>query len=181
MILPIYLYGQPVLRKETEDIDKNYSGLKELIDNMFQTMYHAEGIGLAAPQVGLPIRLFVVDGTGLKEDMPDMIEGKHIFINPEIVEESDEKISYEEGCLSVPGVHEKVSRPAEITINYFDENWVEHTDHFTGFFARMLQHEYDHLEGHVFTDHVSSIRRQMISLKLKKISNGKASCAYKTK
>lgn len=181
MILPIYLYGQPVLRKETEDIDKDYPELNALIENMFQTMYHAEGIGLAAPQVGLPIRLFVVDGTVLKEDMPDMIEGKRVFINPEIIEESEENISYEEGCLSVPGIHEKVSRPKEITINYFDENWVEHTDTFSGFFARMVQHEYDHLEGHVFTDHVSSIRRQMISIKLNKISKGKASCGYKTK
>lgn len=181
MILPIYLYGQPVLRKETENINKDYPGLDALIGNMFQTMDHAEGIGLAAPQVGLPIRLFVVDGTVLKEDMPDMIVGRHVFINPEIIGESDEKVTYEEGCLSVPGIHEKVSRPAEITLRYFDENWVEHTDHFTGFFARMLQHEYDHLEGHVFTDHVSSIRRQMISLKLNKISKGKASCGYKTK
>lgn len=181
MILPIYLYGQPALRKATEDITKDYPNLKELIDNMFQTMYHAEGIGLAAPQVGLSIRLFVVDGTPLKEDMPDMIEGKKVFINPEITEESEEDVSYEEGCLSVPGIHEKVSRPAEITIHYFDENWEEHTDTFSGFFARMVQHEYDHLEGHVFTDHISSIRRQMISSRLGKIQKGKACPAYKTK
>lgn len=181
MILPIYLYGQPVLRKATEDITKDYPNLKELIDNMFQTMYHAEGIGLAAPQVGLNIRLFVVDGTPLKEDMSDMVEGKKVFINPEITEESEEDVTYEEGCLSVPGIHEKVSRPAEITIHYFDENWEEHTDTFSGFFARMVQHEYDHLEGHVFTDHISSIRRQMISSRLGKIMKGKACPAYKTK
>ena len=181
MILPIYLYGQGVLRKETQDIDKSYPNLNELIDNMFQTMYRAEGIGLAGPQVGLSIRLFVVDGTPLKEDMLDMVEGKHVFINPEIIEESEENVSYEEGCLSVPGIHEKVIRPEEIVMHYYDENWVEHTDRFTGFFARMLQHEYDHLEGHVFTDHISSIRRQMVSMKLKKISNGKAPCSYKTR
>lgn len=181
MILPIYLYGQAVLRKETVEVGRDYPGLAELIENMFQTMYHAEGIGLAAPQVGLDLRLFVVDGTVLKEDMPDMIEGRRVFINPEITEESDEKVSYEEGCLSVPGIHEKVSRPKVITIHYYDENWVEHTDTFDGFFARMVQHEYDHLEGHVFTDHVSSIRRQMISSKLGKIMKGKAACAYKTK
>jgi len=181
MILPIYLYGQGVLRKDTADIDQTYPALQELIDNMFQTMYHAEGIGLAAPQVGLSIRLFVVDGTPLKEDMPDMITGKHVFINPEIIEESEEDVSYEEGCLSVPGIHEKVTRPEEIVMHYFDENWVEHTDRFSGFFARMLQHEYDHLEGHVFTDHISNIRRQMVSMKLKKIQNGKTACSYKTK
>lgn len=181
MILSIYLYGQGVLRKEAQEINKDYPALQELIGNMFQTMYHAEGIGLAGPQVGLSIRLFVVDGTPLKEDMPDMVVGKHVFINPEIIEESEETVSYEEGCLSVPGIHEKVVRPEEIVMHYFDENWVEHTDRFTGFFARMLQHEYDHLEGHVFIDHISSIRRQMVSMKLKKISNGKASCAYKTR
>ncbi|MCQ2332105.1 MAG: peptide deformylase [Paludibacteraceae bacterium] len=181
MILPIYTLGQSVLRHETEEVTEDYPELGALIDNMFQTMYHAEGIGLAAPQVGLSLRLFVVDGTVLKEDMPDMIEGKRVFINPEITDESEEEVSYEEGCLSVPGIHEKVKRPKRITIHYFDENWNEHEDTFDGFFARMLQHEYDHLEGHVFTDHISPIRKQMISSRLGKIAKGKVNVSYKTK
>lgn len=181
MILPIYLYGQSVLRKPTEEIERDYPELDKLIENMFQTMYRAEGIGLAGPQVGLAKRIFVVDGTPLKEDMPDMIEGRRVFINPEIVEESEESVTYEEGCLSLPGIHERVQRPATVTIHYYDELWQEHTDTFSGFFARMLQHEYDHLEGHVFTDHISSIRRQMISSKLSRLQRGRAECSYKTK
>ena len=181
MILPIYLYGQPVLRKETEDITADYPNLAELLDNMFQTMYNSDGVGLAAPQVGLPIRLFVIDATPMKEDFPEIDVAKRVFINPEIIEESEETIAYEEGCLSVPGIHEKVTRPTEVTVNYFDENFVEHTEKFTGFFARIVQHEYDHLEGHVFTDRVSPIRRQMISGKLQNIQKGKARCSYKTK
>lgn len=181
MILPIYLYGQSVLRKPTEEIERDYPELDKLIENMFQTMYRAEGIGLAGPQVGLAKRIFVVDGTPLKEDMPDMIDGRRVFINPEIVEESEESVTYEEGCLSLPGIHERVQRPATVTIHYYDELWQEHTDTFSGFFARMLQHEYDHLEGHVFTDHISSIRRQMISSKLSRLQRGRAECSYKTK
>ena len=181
MILPIYLYGQPVLRKETEDITADYPNLAELLDNMFQTMYNSDGVGLAAPQVGLDIRLFVIDATPMKEDFPEIDVAKRVFINPEIIETSEETIAYEEGCLSVPGIHEKVTRPKSITINYFDENFVEHTDTFDGFFARIVQHEYDHLEGHVFTDRVSPIRRQMISGKLQNIQKGKVRCAYKTK
>ena len=153
----------------------------ELLDNMFQTMYNSDGVGLAAPQVGLDIRLFVIDATPMKEDFPEIDVAKRVFINPEIIETSEETIAYEEGCLSVPGIHEKVTRPKSITINYFDENFVEHTDTFDGFFARIVQHEYDHLEGHVFTDRVSPIRRQMISGKLQNIQKGKVRCAYKTK
>ncbi len=181
MILPIYLFGQPVLRKLAEDIDKSYPDLDVLIENMFQTMYHTQGIGLAAPQVGLPIRLFVVDGTPMKEDYPDIFCGKKVFINAEIIEESEESETCEEGCLSVPGINEKVTRPKEIVIRYMDENWVEHEDSFSGFFARIVQHEYDHIEGHVFTDHVAGLRRGMIRGKLNGIANGKAKCAYKHK
>lgn len=181
MILPIYLYGQNSLRKPTEDIDNNYPNLNELIDNMFATMYNSNGIGLAAPQVGLSIRLFVIDATPMREDFPDIITSQCVFINPEIIESSTEEITYEEGCLSLPNINEKVSRPKSITIHYFDRNFEEHTTTFGGFFARIVQHEYDHLEGHVFTDHISPIRRQMISNKLKNISNGKVRCSYKTK
>ena len=181
MILPIYLLGQPVLRKETEEITADYPNLAELIDNMFQTMYNSDGVGLAAPQIGLDIRLFVIDASPMKEDFPGIDSTKRVFINPEIIETSEETIAYEEGCLSVPGIHEKVTRPTAITINYFDENFVEHTDTYDGFFARIVQHEYDHLEGHVFTDRVSPMRRQMIGGKLHNIQKGKVRCSYKTK
>ena len=181
MILPIYLLGQPVLRKETENITADYPNLAELIDNMFQTMHNSDGIGLAAPQIGLAIRLLVIDATPMQEDFPEIETAKKVFINPEIIDHSEETIAYEEGCLSVPGIHEKVTRPSEVTVHYFDENFVEHTDKFTGFFARIVQHEYDHLEGHVFTDRVSPLRRQMISSKLQNIQKGKVRCSYKTK
>lgn len=181
MILPIYTYGQPVLRKETENITKEYPNLAALVDNMFQTMYNSDGVGLAAPQVGLNIRLFVIDASPMVDVFPEIDTAKHVFINPEITEFGEETVSYEEGCLSVPGIHEKVVRPKEITINYFDENFVEHTDRLDGFFARIVQHEYDHLEGHVFTDHVSPLRRQMISGKLQNIAKGKVRCSYKIK
>ena len=181
MILPIYLLGQPVLRKETEDITADYPNLAELLDNMFQTMYNSDGVGLAAPQIGLAIRLFVIDATPMQEDFPEIDVAKRVFINPEIIDHSEETIVYEEGCLSVPGIHEKVTRPTEVTVHYFDENFVEHTETFKGFFARIVQHEYDHLEGHVFTDRVSPLRRQMISSKLQNIQKGKARCSYKTK
>lgn len=181
MILPIYLYGQTVLRKMAQPIDKDYPNLKEFIDNMFETMYHADGVGLAAPQVGLSIRVFVVDGTPMAEDFPELADTKRYFINPQIVEASEETVSYEEGCLSLPGLHESVVRPKSVKITYLDLDFVEHTEEFSGFFARMVEHEYDHLEGHVFTDRVSPIRRQMVSGKLTKISKGKAHCSYKTK
>lgn len=181
MILPIYTYGQPVLRKIAADIAEDYPELPTLIENMFQTMAHADGVGLAAPQVGLPIRLFVIDASALADDFPEIDTRKRVFINPEIVETSEETVTYEEGCLSLPGIHEKVIRPKEIVIRYMDENFEEHTDHYDGFFARIVQHEYDHLEGHVFSDRVSPIRRQMISGKLTNISKGKARCAYKIK
>lgn len=181
MILPIYTYGQPVLRKPTEDISPEYPELKELIENMFQTMDRADGVGLAAPQVGLPIRLFVIDAAVMADDFPEIDTRKRVFINPKITAMSDETVTYEEGCLSLPGIHEKVSRPETITINYFDENFVEHTDTYNSFFARIVQHEYDHLEGHVFSDRVSPLRRQMISGKLNNISKGKARCSYKIK
>lgn len=181
MILPIYTYGQPVLRKPTEDITPEYPELKSLIDNMFQTMDHADGIGLAAPQIGLAIRMFVIDAHVMADDFPEIDTRKRVFINPQITETSDETVTYEEGCLSLPGIHEKVSRPAKITIHYFDENFEEHTDTYDSFFARIVQHEYDHLEGHVFSDRIAPLRRQMITGKLNKIAKGKTRCSYKIK
>lgn len=181
MILPIYLYGQPVLRRETKDIDSSYPELKKLVADMFDTLINADGCGLAAPQVGLSIRLFVVDGTELASDYPECKDFKKVFINPQILEESEEKITYSEGCLSLPGISENVVRPEEIRIRYVDEDFNEHDEVYSGFVARIIQHEYDHLEGHVFTDRVSPIRRQFVKGKLSNIAKGKVGAKYRTK
>lgn len=181
MILPIYLYGQPVLKKVAEDITPDYPQLAELIDNMFETMHNAEGIGLAAPQIGLAIRLVVVDLDVLAEDYPEYKDFRKVYINAHIIEGSDETDSMEEGCLSLPGIHEKVTRPSRIHVQYLDENFVEHDEWVDGFLARVMQHEFDHLEGKVFSDRLSPLRRQMNKNKLMNLAKGKASCAYKTK
>ncbi|MCI7576061.1 MAG: peptide deformylase [Bacteroidales bacterium] len=181
MILPIYLYGQPVLRRATEDIDAAYPNLKELISNMYETLEQAEGCGLAAPQIGLSIRLFIVDGTELAEDYPECAGFKQAFINPEIIGTSEETVCYAEGCLSLPGISETVVRPEKIRIRYQDEHFQEHEEEFGGFAARIIQHEYDHLEGNVFTDKISPIRRQFVKGKLTNIAKGKTSARYRTK
>ncbi len=182
MILPIYLYGQPVLRKPTEDIQPDTDlNIKELIDNMQETLTTAEGCGLAAPQVGLSIRLFVVDGTELKDEYPECADFKKAFLNPTIVEESDEKVTYSEGCLSLPGISENVVRPRTITIRYQDPDFNWHEDTLTDFQARIVQHEYDHLEAHVFTDRISPIRKQFVKGKLSNIAKGKTVSRYKYK
>ena len=181
MILPIYLYGQPVLRRETEEISKDYPELKQLVSDMFETLTQADGCGLAAPQIGKSIRLFVVDGSELGEDYPDCVNFKKAFINPEIVEESEETAVYSEGCLSLPGISENVVRPKTIVVNYFDEDFNEHEEEFTGFQARIIEHEYDHLEGNVFTDKISPIRRQFVKGKLSNIAKGKTTAKYRTK
>ena len=180
MILPIYLYGQPVLRKEAEEIE-NTPELKQFIADMFETLTQAEGCGLAAPQVGKPWRLFVIDADELAEDYPECKGFKKVFINPEMIEESEETCSYSEGCLSLPGISENVVRPTTIKINYLDENFVEHEEEFTGFQARIIQHEYDHLEGHVFTDRISPIRKTFVRNKLTSIAKGKTVAKYKYK
>jgi peptide deformylase len=181
MILPIFTYGNTVLRKVTEPIKADYPHLKTLIINMFETMVHAEGVGLAAPQIGLPIRLLVIDLAPLKEDNPELGEFKVVMINPQILEKSDEEVAGEEGCLSIPGIHETVMRAERIKIKYLDENFVEHIDEFESYKARVVQHEYDHLEGHLFTDRVTPIRRQLLKSKLTNIVKGKATCSYKVK
>ena len=180
MILPIYLYGQPVLRKEAEDIE-NTPELKQLIADMYETLTVAEGCGLAAPQIGKPWRLFVVDGAELEEDYPECKGFKRTFINPELIEESEETSVYSEGCLSLPGISENVTRPKTITIRYQDEDFKEHTETFTDFKARIVLHEYDHLEAHVFTDRISPIRRQFCKNKLTNIAKGKTGARYKYK
>ena len=180
MILPIYLYGQPVLRKPTEEMEQ-IPELKEFIANMYETLTAAEGCGLAAPQVGKPWRLFIVDGTELAEDYPECKDFKRIFINPKIVKVSEETCSYSEGCLSLPGISENVIRPTTITLRYQDEDFVEHEEVFSGFCARIIQHEYDHLEGHVFTDRISPIRKTFVRNKLTSIAKGKTVARYKYK
>ncbi|MBQ5888789.1 MAG: peptide deformylase [Bacteroidaceae bacterium] len=181
MILPIYLYGQPVLRKVAEDINADYPNLKELIENMFDTMHHASGIGLAAPQIGLAIRLVVVDLDVLAEDEPEFKDFRRVYINAHIIETSDETDSMEEGCLSLPGIHEKVTRPSRIHVKYLDENFVEHDEWVEGYLARVMQHEFDHLEGKVFSDRISMLRRQMNKNRLNNLAKGNVSCDYKIK
>ena len=181
MTLPIYLFGHPVLRKESVEIDATYSNLKQLIDDMFETMYEAEGIGLAAPQVGLSIRLFVIDLEPLAESDPRYKDFKKVFLNPQIIERKGEIVKYEEGCLSVPGIHESVDRESEIVIRYMDENFIAHEEVYKDFFARCIQHEYDHIDATLFVDKISPIRKQMIKKKLVDISKGKKATFYNTR
>ncbi len=177
----MYIFGQPVLRKKAEDIAPDYPNLKELISNMFETLKHAEGVGLAAPQVGLPIRVVVVDLDCISDDEPAFKGFLRTYINGHIVEASEETSNFEEGCLSLPGIHERVQRPSRVRIQYLDENMQPHDEWVDGFVARVIQHEFDHLEGKMFVDHISSLRKQMIRKKLLNMSKGKYSCSYKTK
>lgn len=181
MILPMYLYGQSVLRKVAEPIEKDYPELQTLIDNMFETMYKSEGVGLAAPQIGLGIRVVVIDASPMADEEPSLANSKMALINPHIESFEGDNVSMEEGCLSLPGIHESVTRKNTIHITYMDENFVEHDEVISGYLARVIQHEYDHLEGHVFTDRISPIRRQLITNKLQNIAKGKVNCNYKTK
>jgi len=182
MIYPIYLYGHPVLRKVATPITKDYPNLQQFISDMYETMYKSEdGIGLAAPQVGVSIRVFVIDLDMLSEDNPSFKDLKRTFINAEIIERSGDDLSREEGCLSIPGINENVTRKDKIRIKYVDETFVEHDETYEGYVARVIQHEYDHIEGHVFIDHISPIRRQLIKTKLTNIAKGKVTCKYKVK
>lgn len=181
MILPIYLYGQPVLRRETENLEMDYPELKQLIDDMFETLEQADGCGLAAPQIGRSIRLFIVDGTALATDYPECEGFRKVFINPEIIEESEETVMFAEGCLSLPGISENVLRPATVKVRYLDIDFNEHEEELSGFAARIFQHEYDHLEAHVFTDRISPIRRQFVKSKLSNIAKGKITARYHVK
>jgi peptide deformylase len=181
VIYPIYTYGQPVLRKVAEPISADYPDLKSLIDNLFETLHHAEGVGLAAPQIGLSIRLIVIDLSPYAESRPEFKNFKKALINAEIVERSDEEEKDEEGCLSLPGIHEYVPRSNKVVIRYLDENFAEHTETYEGYIARVIQHEYDHLDGHLYIDHISPIRRQLIKGKLLAITKGTVNCNYKIK
>ena len=185
MILPIVAYGDPVLKREGEEIDENYPKLKELIDSMFETMENAQGVGLAAPQVGLSIRLFIVDTTPFvddEEEDPEVLKLKgfrKIFINPIILEEEGEKWNFNEGCLSIPTIREDVSRHPSILIEYLDENFELKEERYDGVIARVIQHEYDHVDGILFIDKISALRKRMIKGRLIDISKGKVNAAYK--
>ena len=182
MILPIYIYGQPVLRKVAEDIPKDYPQLSELLNNMYETLDSSEGIGLAAPQVGLPIRVVIIDLDVISEDLPEYKGFRKAFINAHIIETDDSNTdSSEEGCLSLPGIHEKVIRPTRIHVRYEDADRVEHDEWVEGYLARVMQHEFDHLDAHMFIDHISPLRRQLIKNKLKNLTLGRYHCSYRTK
>lgn len=186
MIIPIRAYGDPVLKKVADDIDKDYPKLSGLIEDMFETMYNAYGVGLAAPQIGLSIRLFVIDASPFAEDedltaeeQEELKNFKKVFINAKILEETGEEWSFNEGCLSIPDVREDVERKERIKIEYFDENFEKHTEEFDGLAARVIQHEYDHIDGILFTDKLSSLRKRLIKGKLANISKGKVKADYK--
>ncbi len=194
MILPIVVYGDPVLRKVSENIDKDYPGLDQLIKDMFETMYQASGVGLAAPQIGKAIRLFIVDTEPFVEDdgeeddeeftaeeRKQLKSFKKVFINARILEEEGTEWKFKEGCLSLPKIREDVSRKPKLVIEYQDENFVKHTETYDGLIARVIQHEYDHIEGILFTDKISPFKRKLVSGKLTDISKGKITADYKTK
>ncbi len=185
MILPIVAYGDPVLRKEGRFIEKDELDLKTLVENMFETMYKASGVGLAAPQIGLDIRLFVVDGQPLNDDEndeekdPSLIGFKKVFINAEILEEDGDDWGFEEGCLSIPGIRADVYRPESVLIRYRDMDWVERTERYEGLAARIIQHEYDHIDGILFTDYLPPLKKRMLKNKLADITKGKVDVDYK--
>lgn len=181
MRLPVYLYGHPVLRKIAAPVTPDYEGLKELVEQMYSTMYDSEGVGLAAPQIGRSDRIVVIDADPVKDSFPDCAGRKLTLINPEIEILGDEEVSREEGCLSLPGLSEKVSRVENIRLRWVDENFQPHDEVITGFLARIVQHECDHLEGKLYIDHISMIRKQLIKGKLNNIIAGKTRCDYPVK
>ncbi len=172
MILPIYAFGQPVLRKVAEDIDNGFEDLDGLIDNMFETMRNAKGVGLAAPQIGQSIRLFIVDTQQIDKTDEAPVGIKKVFINAQLLDESGDPWVYEEGCLSIPEIHADIERKKEITIRYLDQDWKEHTESYEGVNARVIQHEYDHIEGILFVDHMRPLKKRMIKGKLERIKKG---------
>lgn len=190
MILPIVAYGDPVLKKEADEIEETYPKLQELISDMFETMYNAQGVGLAAPQIGKSIRLFIVDGSPFAEREEDeeedpMAEGmedfKRVFINPIIEEESGEEWGFQEGCLSIPKIREEVFRKEKLVISYYNEKWELKEETFDGYAARIIQHEYDHIEGKLFTDHLSPLKRKLLAKRLMNITKGDIKVDYKMK
>ncbi len=180
MVYPIYVYGHPVLRKVAEEITPDFPDLDRLIEDMFESMYSSDGLGLAAPQIGKSLRIFIVDGKPLEEEHPEMKEFKKVFINPQVVERKGDKVVMNEGCLSLPGLHEEVDRESEIRIKYYDAQWNFHDERYSGYLARVLLHEYDHLDGILFTDRLSPLRRRLLRGKLNDISRGRFDASYRT-
>lgn len=181
MILPIIAYGDSVLRKECEEIENDYPDLKLVLENMFETMYNAQGVGLAAPQVGLPIRIFIVDASPFDEDEPGLKNFKRVFINPIIIEEEGKEWKFEEGCLSIPGIREDVTRKPNITIEYYNEKFELVEEDLDGLAARIVQHEYDHIEGILFTDKINPLKKRLIKGKLNDIAKGNIKVKYRMK
>lgn len=179
MVLPIVAYGHPNLRKVSTEIDKDYEGLDELIEDMFETMYESDGVGLAAPQINKNIRLFIVDASPYEKDMPELRDFKKVFINPVIIEEEGNEWEFNEGCLSIPDIREEVVRKPNVRIQYYDRDFKFHDETFDGIAARIIQHEYDHLEGVLFVDRVSNLRKMLLKRKLNDISTGNISPGYK--
>lgn len=177
MIYPIVMYGDPVLRQKAKDIELG-TDILTLVEDMFETMYAANGVGLAAPQIGKSMRLFVIDGSAI-EDQPDMENFKKVFVNPQMIEELGASWEYEEGCLSIPNIREKVSRKERLTIKYFDENWNPQETTFDGLKARIIQHEYDHIEGKMFVDYLTPLKKRLLKGKLADISKGKVDTEYR--
>ncbi|MDF1558632.1 MAG: peptide deformylase [Bacteroidales bacterium] len=180
MTYPIYVYGHPVLRKVARDIERDFPDLDALIADMFETMYQSEGLGLAAPQIGKSIRLFIIDGEPLGDDYPDMKNFKQAFINPQVTERKGERVPMNEGCLSIPGIHEEVDRESEVRILYYDQEWNFHDEVYKGYKARVVLHEYDHLDGVLFTDRLHPLRRRLIRGKLNDIGKGRFEADYRT-
>ena len=181
MVLPVYVYGMSVLRKVAQEIDEDYDGLDQLIEDMFETMSDSDGVGLAAPQIGKSIRLFMIDASRMEDvdDEPDIQSFKQVFINPYIVDETGEKWAFSEGCLSLPNIREDVTRPSIVKIEYYDSNWEFHEEEYDGVKARIIQHEYDHLDGRLFVDKINPLRRKLLSPRLNAISKGNVDCDYK--
>lgn len=187
MVFPIVAYGDPILRKVARDIDPHENlDLPKLVENMYETMYDSSGIGLAAPQIGMSVRLFIVDGTPLNEsddedhEIDPTLEGfKKVFVNPQMVQQEGDKWPFEEGCLSIPGVRADVHRPESLTIKYFDLEWKEHVEQYDGMAARIIQHEYDHLEGKLFTDYLPALKKQLLKKRLNEITKGKVKVDYR--
>lgn len=181
MVLPIVAYGDPVLKKVAEDIDQDYPDLDKLIEDMFETMYGSNGVGLAAPQVDKSIRLFIVDASPYAEDDKDLENFKKVFINPIILEEEGKEWNFNEGCLSIPGIREDVSRKPRVVIEYYNENWELQEETYEGLAARIIQHEYDHIEGVLFTDRINPLKRRLLKGKLNNIAKGKVDIDYRMK
>jgi peptide deformylase len=181
MKYPITVYGDLILRKRAEEIEKDTEGLREIIENMWETMYYADGVGLAAPQTGLSIRLFVIDGSEGADKEPELKDFKKVFINPEIIELTRDTWVMNEGCLSLPEIREDITRPNAVRIKYLDENFEEHDEVFSGFAGRVIQHEYDHLEGKLFIDYLSPLKKRLLKSKLNDIARGNVQPHYKIK